>query len=187
MPYNYIIKQIQVGWKGQSDILWSLSKRFSPLEDRKSATFFKINDVFSKLDGPPIITKYTLISIDYLDFEASKIKYKWAREFENLLYFSEENIETWKFSYLNLNNNILTIVTESRETIIEIEKVMFEKNIKKDIIVHPLLDYITEWLEKSLVAVGGANQLWQLFLVITNQEAVSYLQQWYEKCIRSQQ
>lgn len=42
---------------------------------------------------------------------------------------------------MNLNNNILNIVIDPQEEIIEIEKKMFEMNIKNDIIGPPLLDY----------------------------------------------
>lgn len=84
MPSNYIIKQIQEGWKGWIDILRLLSERCSPLEDRKSATFFKVIDVIYELGGPPAIKNSTLIFVDNLEFEISKLK-------EN----GSNNLKTW--------------------------------------------------------------------------------------------
>ena len=87
----------------------------------------------------------------------SKLKDKWVREFDNLSYFSKESIKTWKVDYVNLNNNILIKVNEALEEILEIEKEIFEMKIKHEIIVPPLWDLITEWLEKALVQVTKTN------------------------------
>ena len=55
----------------------------------------------------------------------SKLTNKWVGEFDSLAYFFEDNIKTWTIDYVNLNNNISTIVCEAREEIIEIEKEIF--------------------------------------------------------------
>ena len=131
IPSNYRINKIEAGWKGQIDILRSLNKRYSPVEDRKSATFFKIIDAITELGGPTIIRNSTLIFVDDLEYEVSKLKDKWAREFDILSYFFEENIRTWVVNYVNLNNNIVNIVLKEKEEIIEIDKEMFEMNINR--------------------------------------------------------
>ena len=89
MPSNYRIKKIQAGWKGWIDILISLKKRCSPPEDITSATFFKIIDVIAELGGPPIMRNSTLIIVDNLEFEVSKLKYKQAREFDSLSFLKK--------------------------------------------------------------------------------------------------
>lgn len=99
-----------------------LSERCSPLEDRKSATFFKITDDISKLDCPPIIKNSTLISANDLECEVSKLKDKWDGEFDTLSIFYEENIRALTINYVNLNNIIINLVIKARENIIEIEK-----------------------------------------------------------------
>lgn len=67
IPSNFIIRQIQLGWKGHIYILRSLSERCSLLEDKKYATFFKITDVIVELGGPPVITDSTLITTNDLE------------------------------------------------------------------------------------------------------------------------
>lgn len=67
IPLNYRIKKIQEGWMGLIDILRSLSERCSPLDDRKSAAFFKFTDSISELGSPPIIKNSTLIYADDLE------------------------------------------------------------------------------------------------------------------------
>lgn len=54
--------------------------------------------------------------------------------------------------YGNLNNNISIIFCESQEEVIDIEKEIFEMKTKQEIIVSPLLDFISKWLEKQLMA-----------------------------------
>jgi hypothetical protein len=110
IPSNFKIKQIQVGWKGWIDILRSLSERCSPLEDIKNDTFFNINDATIELGGPPLIRSSTLITVDDLDLEVSKLKDKWVGEFDSLSYFYDKNFRTWTTNYVNLNSNILNIV-----------------------------------------------------------------------------
>ena len=78
-------------------------------------------------------------------------------EFDNFSNFAKENIRTWTFNYVNLNNNILNIVIEAREEIIEIEKQMLDMKIKWDKNVPSLWDYIIESLEKLLVPISKAD------------------------------
>ena len=66
-------------------------------------------DVINKLEGPPLIKDSTLISPNELEVELSKLKDKWAREFDNLLDFSKDNMCTWTFDYVNLHNNVFLV------------------------------------------------------------------------------
>ena len=63
-----------------------------------------------------------LILLDDLEIEVSKIKDKWAGEFDNLSDFSKDSIWTWSVDYVNLNNNIFVIICEAHDEVIEIEK-----------------------------------------------------------------
>lgn len=115
-----------------------LKEKTSFLEDKKSATFLKIIDFVVELKVPPLVRDSTLISSYELEAELSKLKDKWTREFDSLTYFSEENIKAWIVDYVNLNNNISIIFCEAQKEIIEIEKEIFEMNIKHEITIPPL-------------------------------------------------
>ena len=104
---------MQSGWKDKIGILKSLKERCSPLEDIKSYAFFKIVDAIAELDGPPLIIYSILISMNYLEYEMSKLKDKWEGEFDSLSYFFDESIKAWTIDYVNLNNNISIIVNEA--------------------------------------------------------------------------
>ena len=80
----------------------------------------------------------------------SKIRDKWAGEFDSLTNFYEENIRAWTIDYLNFNNNISIIVNEAHKEVLEIEKEISEMKSKHEITVPPLWDFISEWLEKQL-------------------------------------
>lgn len=58
-----------------------------------------------------------MISPEELEVEVSKLKDKWAKEFDNLLDFSEDSIQTWVVDYINLNNNIYVIVCEAHDEV----------------------------------------------------------------------
>ena len=130
IPSNYRIQQIQAGWKGRIYIMRSVSERCSPIEDIKSANSFNITNIIAELGSPSIIVNSTLIIVDDLEVELSKLKDKWVGEFGSLSNFFDENIRTWTVDYVNLYSIILNIVIKAREEIIEIEKKMFEMKIK---------------------------------------------------------
>ena len=73
------IRQIQVGWKGRVDILKSLMEKATLLEEWKSSIFFKLSNDIKELEGPPLIKGSTLISVNELNDELSKLKDKWAK------------------------------------------------------------------------------------------------------------
>jgi hypothetical protein len=56
-----------------------------------------------------------LIFVDALEDEVSKLKDKWAGDFEILSDFSKESIKTWTMDCVNLNNNIWAMVNEARD------------------------------------------------------------------------
>lgn len=100
----------------------SLKVKCMLLEERKSAIFFKVTNVIAKFGGPPLIQNSTLILSNEMEIELSKLKDKQAREFDNLLYFFEENIQTWSKDYVNLNKNIYVIVSKAHDDLIYVEK-----------------------------------------------------------------
>ena len=65
-----------------------------------------------------------------MEVEVSKLKDKWAKEFDNLKNFSKDNIRAWTVDYVNLNNNIFVIISEAQDEVTKIEKEIFEMKIK---------------------------------------------------------
>ena len=154
------IKQIQAGWKGRVDILKPLMENVTLLEDGKSAIFFKVFDAIKGLEGPPLIKHSTLILAAKLDDELSKLKDKWAREFNDMLDFSKDNMHTWTIDYVNLNNNIFISIVEAPENLSQVEREILKMNIKQEINVPPLQDFKSGWREKQLVTVTETAQPW---------------------------
>ena len=99
-----------------------------------------------------MIQDSTLISPNELEVEFSKLKEKWAREFNNMSDFSKYSMQTWTMDYVNLNNIYVTI-GESHDDLIEVEKEIFEMKIKQEINVPLLQDFISDWLDKQLAMV----------------------------------
>ena len=79
-----------------------------------------------------------------MEAEVSKLKEKWEGEFDSLSYSFDERIKAWTVDYVNLNNSISIIINESQEEVIKIKKIMFKINIKKEMVVPPLWDFITK-------------------------------------------
>ena len=67
-----------------------------------------------------------------MEAEVSKLKDKWAREFNNLSYFSKDNIWASTVVYVNLNKNIYVILYESHDELIEIEKEILKWKLSKE-------------------------------------------------------
>ena len=87
------------------------------LEDKKTATFFKITDLVNELQGPPPIKESALISPEELETELARLRNKWAEEFDSLV-DSQEMICTHGL----LNHNIYVILFESRDELLDIER-----------------------------------------------------------------
>ena len=119
--------------------------------------FFKITYVIAELCGPPLVRDYPLIFANDQQVEVSKLKYKWEGEFDNLSYFSNENIKAWTVDYVYINSNTSIIINEVWEEVLEIKNEMFKMKIKQEITIPTLQDFITEWLEKLLVAIVETN------------------------------
>ena len=81
------------------------------MEDKRSATFFKITNAIAKLRGPSLV-RDALISTNDLEDEVSKLKDKWDKEFCSLSDLFEERNKAWTIYYVNVNNNISIIVNE---------------------------------------------------------------------------
>lgn len=90
------------------------------------------------MEGLPLIKGSTLISPNELDMEISKLKDKWAIEFNDFSYFSEDIMHTWTVDYVNLDKNIYVNIYEAHENLIKMEREIFEIKIKQEIIVPPL-------------------------------------------------
>ena len=75
------------------DILKPMKERCSPLEDRKSSTFFKNIDAIANLGGTPLVRHSNFIFIDDLEVEVSNLKDRWAGKFHNLSYFMMKTLE----------------------------------------------------------------------------------------------
>ena len=88
---------------------------------RKVSPYLKNFEAIIKLGGPPIVKNSTLISIDDLESDLSKLNDKQDREFDILLDFSEENIKTWTVSYVNFNNDILVFISQGREELVDVK------------------------------------------------------------------
>ena len=88
-----------------------------------------------------------------MEVELSKLKDKQAREFDNMLDFSKDNMPTWTMDYFNLNNKIFITIGEACDDLIEVEKEIFEINIKQEVTVSPLEELISNWLDKQLALV----------------------------------
>jgi hypothetical protein len=77
---------------------------------QKSDTFFEITDAIAKLGGLPLVGHYNMVISNDMEAKVCKLKDKWIGEFDSLSRFSDENIRDWKVDYVNLNNNISSII-----------------------------------------------------------------------------
>ena len=94
------------------DITKSFKEKCTSLED-KNTTFFKTSNAIAEPGGPPLVRDSMLIFSDEMEVEMSKVKDRWAREFNNLIDFFEDNIKARTMDYVNLNNNISVIICEA--------------------------------------------------------------------------
>lgn len=102
--------------------MMSLKEMCTFPKDKKIAIFFKVSNAIVELRGPPLLWDSIFISSDELEAKFSKLKDKWVEDFNTLMNFSKYNIRTWIIDYVNLNNNIYVIISESQDEVIEIEK-----------------------------------------------------------------
>ena len=88
-------------------------------------------DVVNELEGPPLVKDSTLLSLDELEIELSKLRDKCTKEFNGMSNFSRDNMRTWIVDYINLNHNVYVRISEAHDDLLEIEKEEFEMKIKQ--------------------------------------------------------
>lgn len=71
-----------------------------------------------------------------------------------LVRFLRGKNEIWTVSYVNTTNVNKVVISQGREELLDIEKDLFNMKVKQDIIVLPIWEYITEWLEKLLEVIS---------------------------------
>ena len=96
-----------------------------------------------ELEGPPLIKGFALVLTNELDNEPSKLKDKWAGEFDDLSDLFKDNILSWTVDYVKLNNDMSICISESCESLIQVEREIFKMKIKQEIIVPPPQDFIS--------------------------------------------
>lgn len=83
-----------------------------------------------------------MLSHDELEIELSKLRDKWAKEFDNLFDFSGDNMCIWTIEYVNHNHNIFGNIYESWDDLLEIEKEVFQIKFRQEITIPPMWDYV---------------------------------------------
>lgn len=107
LPYGPKIKQVQAVWKDHVELLISLKENATFLDDIKTAILFKAYDIVKELEGPPPVKDSTLLSYEELETDLSKLRDKWAEEFNSFSDLYGYNMCMWTIDYVNLNHFIL--------------------------------------------------------------------------------
>lgn len=58
-------------------------------------------------------------------------------------------MKSWIVSYVNINNDNTTIISQGREELLEMKV-----KVKQDITISRIREYITEWLEKIMGTIS---------------------------------
>jgi len=81
-----------------------------------------------------------------------------TKKFNNLIEYSELEVESCLDSYVNKNEDIEATLHQLSMDFRDLESSLFDIKVRKEITVAPMRDYIENWLNKSLTKIIEPDQ-----------------------------
>jgi len=101
-----------------------------------------IVDILKELEGLFLIKESILLTEDQMEAEITTLVFAWGIEFDNLTNFPKDEVRCWLFIFVNESEYQMTITQKMCSELKGIEDELFTVNVKQDIYVSLLWEYI---------------------------------------------
>jgi hypothetical protein len=76
-----------------------------------------------------------------------------AKEFDSMVKYTNDYIDSWFMEYTNRNEDIETTLQNLSIDLREFENELFNIKVKQGVTIVPLREYIEEWLKRALIKI----------------------------------
>jgi hypothetical protein len=107
-----------------------------------------------ELTDPKYISNSMLMTRQNFEEQIEELKKTSAEKFDNMIEFTNDDIDSWLVEYTNKNEDIENILQNLSVDLREIERELFNVKIKQEVYVSSLRDFIQEWLNNSITKIS---------------------------------
>jgi hypothetical protein len=158
LPSKIRLRNINVGWLKMIQCLKELLEKCDIINGKRGDLFLQLVDLTKELRIPHLIMDSILLSKDQLQEHLDTLKVAWENEFNEIIEYSEEEVEKWLIHYVNKNDEVEDMLHQLNFDIRDIEKELFDAKIKHETMVSPMQEYIKVWLKKALIKIIEPDQ-----------------------------
>jgi hypothetical protein len=157
-PSQSRIKQLKACWIQRFNILRGLLNELNDLKCKKIKAYSKLIglDIVGttiEVSDPKLIANSMLLTRQQFEEHVETLKRLSAKKFDNMVEYTNDDIDSWFVEYTNRNEDIETTLQKLSINFREIENELFNIKIKQEVIVAPLKEYIEEWLKRILTKI----------------------------------
>jgi hypothetical protein len=107
-----------------------------------------------ELTDPKYISNSMLMTRQNFKEQIEELKKTSAEKFDNMIEFTNDDIDSSLVEYTNKNEDIENILQNLSVDLREIERELFNVKIKQEVYVSSLRDFIQEWLNNSITKIS---------------------------------
>ena len=106
-----------------------------------------------ELTDPKYISNSMLMTRQNFEEKIEELKKTSTEKFDNMIEFTNDDIDSWLVEYTNKNEDIENILQNLSVDLREIERELFNVKIKQEVTIAPLREFILEWLNNSIARI----------------------------------
>jgi hypothetical protein len=133
------------------------------LSVKKGELYLKLIELYlvgttREVQDPKLILNYMLMTREQFEEHLEILKIVSVEKFNSLNKYTEQEVESWLVNYVNKNEDIEDTLHQLSIDFRDLESTLFNINVRQEIIIVSMRDYIENWLKKSLIKITEEDQ-----------------------------
>lgn len=120
------MRQIKVAWSGKIRILEEIIFECGNIENRRAYAYVKVVEIIQNLKGLFMTYESGLIAKDNFMVYLDKLKQSQETKFYDIANFSAEEINKWKITFVDVNEEYSASILQLQQEAKEIEEIFIE-------------------------------------------------------------
>jgi len=106
-----------------------------------------------EVQDPKLILNYMLMTREHFEQHLDILKVVSTKKFNSLTEYTKQEVESWLVNYVNKNEDIEDTLCQLSIEFKDIEIIVFDIRVGKEIIVGTMREYIENWLKQALIKI----------------------------------
>jgi hypothetical protein len=146
-------------WIERINVLKGIIAQLIDLSGRENEAYLKILDLdiagtTIEVSEPKYLSNSMLMTGHDFEEKIERLKRTSTKKFDNMIEFTHDDIDNWLVKYTNKNEDIENVLQNLSIILREIEKELFNINIKQEVTIAHLRDFIQEWMNTSIAKIS---------------------------------